>query len=188
MQIQTPETVPARVNVALGRTTFSAVLEVDRAPASCRALLQLLPYRGTVLHARWSGEAVWSPLRAVWPTDFTLPGESATNTPRPGQLLLYAGKHSEPEILVAYGETRFGANSGPLAGNPVLTIVDRLDELAHVGRSILEFGAGTFHIDSPAVRDSLRVPPPMISRGSGSTPRVHLFLNKQWRSARSVAC
>jgi hypothetical protein len=109
--------------------------------------MRFLPYRSTALHARWSGEAVWSPLRAVWPTDLTLPGESATSTPRPGQLLLYAGEHSEPEILVAYGETRFGANSGPLVGNPVLTIVDRLDELAHVGRSILESGANTFRIE-----------------------------------------
>jgi hypothetical protein len=109
--------------------------------------MRLLPYRGTALHARWSGEAVWSPLRAVWPTDLTLPGESASSTPRPGQLLLYAGEHSEPEILIAYGETRFGANSGPLVGNPILTIVDRLDELAHVGRSILESGAKTFRIE-----------------------------------------
>ena len=61
--------------------------------------------------------------------------------------MLYAGEHSEPEILVAYGETRFGANSGPLAGNPVLTIYERLDELAYVGRSILESGANTLRIE-----------------------------------------
>lgn len=147
MEIQATETVTQRANVSFGRVTFSAVFEVDRAPASCRALMRLLPYHGTVLHARWSGEAVWSPLRAAWPSGLTLAGENATGAPRPGQLLLYAGEHSEPEILVAYGETRFGANSGPLAGNPVLTIYERLDELAYVGRSILESGANTLRIE-----------------------------------------
>jgi Protein of unknown function (DUF3830) len=147
MEIQASETLPQRANVSLGRITFPAVFEVDRAPESCRALMRLLPYHGTVLHARWSGEAVWSPLRAAWPSGLTLRGENATGTPRPGQLLLYAGEHSEPEILVAYGETRFGATSGPLVGNPVLTIVDRLDELAHIGRSILERGADTLRVE-----------------------------------------
>ncbi len=52
----------------------------------------------------------------------------------------------EPEILLPYGDTRFGANSGELLGNPVLTIVDRLAELAHAGRAILETGARSFSI------------------------------------------
>jgi hypothetical protein len=136
MSTESTDNISAYATVSLGRTIFSAALELGRAPASCRALMRLLPYRGTALHARWSGEAVLSPLRAAWPTDVTLPAESVTSTPSPGQLLLYAGEDSEPEILVAYGETRFGANCGPLVGNPVLTIVDGLDELALAGRSI----------------------------------------------------
>lgn len=143
--------MPVSVSVSLGRAVFSAFLEVNRAPTSCGALMQLFPYTGTALHARWSGEAVWSPLQAAWPTELKLPEESATGNPRPGQLLLYTGVHSEPEIFLAYGETRFGANSGPLRGNPVLSIVDRLDELARVGRSILQTGASTLCIHiSPA--------------------------------------
>jgi len=108
--------------------------------------MQLLPYSGMVLHARWSGEAIWSPLQTSWPAESLLPEEDAVAEPRPGQLLLYAGPHSEPEILIAYGETRFASRFGGLRGNPVLTIVERLDELAHVGRSILENGASTLHI------------------------------------------
>ena len=133
--------------VSLGPTRFRARVESAQALASCRALIGLLPYCGTVLHARWSGEAVWSPLGAAWPGNATLPQENATGQPRPGQLLLYAGHQSEPEILLAYGETRFAGNSGPLLGNPVLTILERLDELARVGRSILESGASTLRIE-----------------------------------------
>jgi hypothetical protein len=115
-------------------------------------LLGLLPYRGTVLHARWSGEALWSPLGASWPAEALLPPERATGEPRPGQLLLYAGRHSEPEILIPYGETRFACKAGALLGNPVLSIVERLDELAAIGRSILESGAATLRIE-PATLD-----------------------------------
>jgi Protein of unknown function (DUF3830) len=147
MSTESTDNISACANVSLGPTIFSAALELGRAPASCRALMRLLPYRGTVLHARWSGEAVWSPLRAAWPTDLTLPSESATSTPSPGQLLLYAAGDSEPEILVAYGETRFGANCGLLVGNPVLTILDGLDELALAGRSILKNGASVLCIE-----------------------------------------
>ena len=136
-----------KATVSIGHATFSARVESDLAPASCRALAQLLPYRATVLHARWSGEAVWSPLRDAWPFGSTLLRESATGEPRPGQLLLYAGTDSEPEILIAYGQTRFASGFGPLLGNPVLTIDDRLDELARAGRSILENGAGTLRIE-----------------------------------------
>lgn len=146
MTTRTPDTVSVPMSVSLGRMAFAAILEVNQAPASCRVLSRLLPYHGTAVHARWSGEAVWSPLKGTWPMELTLPEESATGDPRPGQILLYAGVHSEPEILLPYGETRFGAKSGPLRGNPVLTIVDRLDELAHVGRSILQTGASTLSI------------------------------------------
>jgi hypothetical protein len=134
-------------SVAIGTSIFPAKLESEPASATGRALMQLLPYSGTVLHVRWSGEAVWSPLRAAWPVAARLPEENAIAQPRPGQLLLYAGTQSEPEILLAYGETRFACVAGPLRGNPILTIVDRLDELAQVGRSLLEHGAATLRIE-----------------------------------------
>ncbi|HEX7914269.1 DUF3830 family protein [Rudaea sp.] len=133
--------------VSIGTSTFRASIASPRASASWDALARLLPYAGTVLHARWSGEAIWSPLRTIWPAASLLPRENAVGEPRPGQILLYAGQDSEPELLLAYGQTRFASGFGPLLGNPVLTIVDRLDELASVGRSILENGAGTLRIE-----------------------------------------
>lgn len=142
-----PEANATHATVSIGASTFPARFDADPACASYQALLRLLPYRGTVLHARWSGEAIWSPLRAAWPPPSRLHEENAISDPRPGQILLYAGPHSEPEILVAYGETRFAARSGALLGNPILTIVDRLDELARVGHAILENGASVLRIE-----------------------------------------
>jgi len=136
-----------QASVMIGAARFRARLETRAAPESCRALLALLPYEGTVLHARWSGEAAWSPLGARWPARAMLPEEQATAEPQPGQLLLYAGPRSEPELLIPYGVTRFACRAGALRGNPVLTVLERLDELAHAGRSLLESGAAGLRIE-----------------------------------------
>jgi hypothetical protein len=137
----------ASATVTIGPMVFSAHIETSIAPESCRALMRLLPYSGRVTHARWSGEAMWSPLRNVWSSAPVLPDEESTDRPLPGQLLLYAGERSEPEILVPYGATRFGCVRGALAGNRILTIVDGLDELARVGLQSLETGAMPLRIE-----------------------------------------
>ena len=49
--------------------------------------------------------------------------------PSPGQMLLFGGNLSEPELLIPYGPSRFASKAGLLAGNPVLTIEDRLTRL-----------------------------------------------------------
>ncbi|HEX6833839.1 MAG TPA: DUF3830 family protein, partial [Rudaea sp.] len=134
-----------------------ARIETDLAPLSCRALLDLLPYAGPVVHARWSGEALWSPLGARWRAGSVLQSENATSEPRPGQILLYAGSDSEPELLIPYGETRFACKAGTLRGNPVLTLIDRLDALARAGRAILQSGAATLRVELDNTSgDSLR--------------------------------
>ena len=74
-------------------------------------------------------------------------GQRHSHAPRPGQILLYAGDLSEPELLVPYGVARFACVDGALAGNPVLTIGDRLERLAELGREILWGGAKDLRIE-----------------------------------------
>ena len=136
------------MQVTIGREIFSASLRRDLAPQSCRCLERLLPLCGELIHARWSGEACWSPLAAVWPEGLLLPRENATARPEPGELLLFAGGTSEPELLLAYGAVRFASGAGPLEGNPVLTINDRMDRLAELGREILRHGVADLRIDA----------------------------------------
>jgi Protein of unknown function (DUF3830) len=86
------------------------------APRSCARLEGLMPYQGQLVHARWSGESCWSPMAAVWPSGPPLPPENATAYPSPGQVLLFGGALSEPELLVPYGSSCFASKAGPLAG------------------------------------------------------------------------
>ena len=89
-------------------------LETEKAPLTCAAFLELLPFRENLLHVRWSGESTWVPLGGL---HMPLPPENATTYPLPGEILLYPGGLSETEILIPYGRTQFGSKAGLLAGN-----------------------------------------------------------------------
>ncbi|MBI3677167.1 MAG: DUF3830 family protein [Proteobacteria bacterium] len=138
--------------MTIGAETFPARLQYDLAPNSCALLETLMPYRGKLIHARWSGEACWSPLVATWLPGLLLPPENATSDPVPGQMLLFGGDLGEPELLIPYGPCRFASNAGPLAGNPVLVIEDRLARLVALGREILWRGAADLRIEHLAGR------------------------------------
>lgn len=129
------------LRLSIGREIFAAQLRRDLAPVSCAHLERLLPYYGKIIHARWSGEALWSPLAPVWPAGRVVPPENSTSSPAPGQILLFAGETSESELLFAYGVVRFACSAGPIAGNPVLTIEDRRAALAELGHDVLWCGA-----------------------------------------------
>ena len=132
----------------IGSERFTARLRRDLAPRSCQWLMELLPYSGKLIHARWSGEALWAPLASVVPPDLVLPREHATTVPSPGQLLLYAGERSVPELYVPYGSNRFACKDGALEGNPVLSITDGLQRLAELGSEALWKGALDLRIEA----------------------------------------
>ena len=126
------------IRIAIGPERLVARLEQAAAPRSCAAFLALLPLRRTLIHGRWSGEAGWAPLGEI---GLQLPPENALHRPEPGQLLLYAGEISEPEILVPYGLAAFGCKDGPLEGNHILTVTEGADALPRIGRALLWEGA-----------------------------------------------
>lgn len=133
--------------VRIGGERFPARLRRDLAPHSCDCIMGLLPYAGKVIHARWSGEAVWAPLEPTVPSNLLLPPENPRDRPAPGEILFYAGGQSEPELLIVYGASRFACKAGTLQGNPVLTIEDGLGRLAEIGREVLWGGAKKLSIE-----------------------------------------
>jgi hypothetical protein len=126
------------VRITAGSLEFTGRLESERAPKTCAAFLAHLPFRGTLIQARWSGEAAWVPLGDF---DFGVGVENPTGEPAPGQLLLYPAAVSETEILVPYGECRFASKFGPLSGNHFITITEGAEQLAKLGELVLRHGA-----------------------------------------------
>jgi hypothetical protein len=126
------------ISITIGSESFSGLLEETRAPRTCEAFLALLPLRRRIIHARWSGEAMWVPLGDG---AYTRAAENQTSHPSRGEILWYPGGISEPEILVPYGSAIFSSKVGLLPGNHFLTITDGLDRLREVGEQVLWTGA-----------------------------------------------
>ena len=124
--------------IDVGSLRFHARLETADAPATCAAVVKLLPLAGKLLQARWSGEAAWMPLAGL---RVGVGYEHHTSHPAPGELLLYPGGLSEVEILIPYGATLFAARVGQLAGNHFATIMEDRDQLAELGRLVVWEGA-----------------------------------------------
>ena len=131
------------IRIRVGNLVFRAKLERERAPATVAALLRLLPLSGSLLQARWSGEAAWMPLGTL---EVGVGAENETQHPAPGQILLYPNGISQTEILIPYGATVFGSKAGPLSGNHVMTIVEGGEQLSELGRRVLWEGAQPIHL------------------------------------------
>jgi hypothetical protein len=125
------------IALEIGERRFSGQLEMAAAPKSVAWLSAQLPIKGMALHARWSGEAAWMPLEH----QVALEEENAVTHPHPGQILLYAGPKSVPELLIPYGFCVFASRAGSLAGNHVITLEDDFSGLSSLGQALLYKGA-----------------------------------------------
>ena len=127
-----------RLKITVGPFVFIARLLLAEAPLTCAAFLARLPFKTRIVHVRWSGEAVWSPLGDY---DFGVGPENATSHPSRGDILLYPAQLSESEFLIAYGACRFASKVGQLAGNHFLTITEGRENLTALGKLTLWSGA-----------------------------------------------
>jgi hypothetical protein len=126
------------IRIKAGTFTFSARLELEKAPKTCAKFQTLLPYRQRIIHVRWSGEGCWIPLGDL---NLGLSYENHTSYPAPGEIIVYPGGISETEILLAYGSVHFASKVGQLAGNHFLTITEGRENLRPLGEQVLWQGA-----------------------------------------------
>jgi Protein of unknown function (DUF3830) len=131
------------LRITAGPYTFKARLEEQGAPKTCAAMRKLLPFRGKLVHCRWSGESTWVPMGSQ---RLGVDLENHTSHPAPGEMLVYPGGISEMEILFPYGATLFSSKVGQLAGNHFATVVEGAEHLTAVGRLTLWEGAQDFSI------------------------------------------
>jgi hypothetical protein len=125
------------IRIQAGRFALSGHT-VDAAPQSVAWFLDRLPWSGSLIHVRWSGEAVWMPIGA---DRIELGYENHTAHPSIGDVLLHPGGFSEAELLIAYGGCSFASRMGPLAGNHFLTLDAPRETLAALGHAVLWEGA-----------------------------------------------
>ena len=134
-----------RLKMTIGGTSFVAELLEDKAPETCRAILEALPIEGRVIQARWSGEAAWLPMDEF---GIEVPFENNTSHPSRGDLLYYSGGVSEKEMLIPYGSAFFSSKVGQLQGNHFATVVEGAERLGEMGRKVLWEGAQEIRIET----------------------------------------
>ena len=127
-----------KLKITAGGFVFDAVFEEKDAPETCAAFRKRLPFKSKIIHVRWSGEGLWSPLGNE---QFGVGYENATSYPAPGQIILYPGGVSETEILIAYGGVCFASKAGQLAGNHFITMTSGHENLRPLGVKVLWEGA-----------------------------------------------
>lgn len=133
-----------RIRITAGPHTFIARWEESLAPRTCEAMRAILPLHDKLIHARWSGEAMWIPMGE---RRLGVGFEDATSHPAPGEIVFYPGGVSETEILVPYGPVRFASKAGQLAGNHFATIVEGAELLRDLGKLTLWSGAQDISIE-----------------------------------------
>jgi hypothetical protein len=132
------------ITLRIGGQSFHARLLEVEAPRTCERLLASLPIEGRVIHARWSGEAIWFPMKEF---GIDAPAENQTSHPSRGDLLYYPGGISEKELLIPYGSTFFSSKVGQLQGNHFASIKEGLTMLQEVGHRVLWEGAQPLRIE-----------------------------------------
>jgi hypothetical protein len=133
----------SRIVMTAGPYEFAGTLELKAAPVAVAWLIGQLPLRGTVQQAAWSGDAGWVPLGE----GLRLEPENATTHPSPGQILLYAGSKSQAELLIPYGTCAFACKAGSLAGSPVITLDNPLEQLRALGELLIAKGMQPLKLD-----------------------------------------
>jgi hypothetical protein len=133
----------SRILLTAGPCKITGTLEFNIAPIAVAWLVKQFPLTGTVQHASWSGQAAWLPLGDTPP----LPPENATAHPPPGQILLYAGGLSQPELLIPYGPCSFASKAGSLAGSPVIALDEPLEPLRALGSLLIAKGVQALKLD-----------------------------------------
>jgi Protein of unknown function (DUF3830) len=136
----------AQISIKIENEKFTANLHQEKAPNTIKALERVFPYSSKVIHARFSGEAIWVPLPGDFPVNVQLEGQ--TSYPSKGELLYYPGFVSEKEILIPYGAAQFSSKVGLLPGNHFASILSAdLPRLAQMGNKVLWEGAKTILIE-----------------------------------------
>lgn len=116
------------IDIDLNGVVVRARLNEDRAPETCKAVWDALPFEGTAVHAQVSGQ-MFRMLEEV-PVEEGLEVESPEYFQHPGELVFYPGIR---EIAFCAGEAMFAATEQPFKLTPLADIEEDSSEFLKLG-------------------------------------------------------
>ncbi|TWH58120.1 uncharacterized protein DUF3830 [Desulfitobacterium sp. LBE] len=126
-----------RIKITSGEFSFVGRLEEEKSPKTCEWFLNLLPYKETMIHVSWSGNASFIRLKNL---GHGVPFEKATCRPSKGEVMMYPGNipHLQMggEIWIPWGGCVLSCPNGNLAANHFMTIIEGNEKLTEFGQTI----------------------------------------------------
>ncbi|MEY8338851.1 DUF3830 family protein [Lachnospiraceae bacterium 62-35] len=136
------------VKMTSGRFTFTARLEEEKSPETCKWLLKQLPWDVGMIQVIWSGKACFMPLGDM---AFGLPDEHMTRIPSKGEIIVYPGNvphlQWDGEFFMSCGPCSIATQMGHLYGNLVLTIVEGIEDLEEFSNEVQYKGEQIVHLE-----------------------------------------
>jgi hypothetical protein len=135
-----------RIEIELDGVVVTARLLEERAPKTCDLMWQALPYEDRVTHAKWSGAMFHTNTPIDLPAGdggYPFGMEAPCAFQAPGEVVYF---RPAKEFAVAYGESQFSWQTGPLFVTPVAMIEGDLAEFAKKGDELVWKGAKRFVI------------------------------------------
>ena len=134
------------IEIELEGVVATARLLDERAPETCGLMWKALPYEDRVTHAKWSGAMFHTNTPIDLPVGdgsypFGMEGRCAFQAP--GEVVYF---RPAKELAVAYGESQFSWQTGPLFVTPVAMIEHGLPEFAKKAEELIWKGAKRFVI------------------------------------------
>lgn len=134
------------IEIELDGVVVTARLLEEKSPKTCELMWAALPYEDRVTHAKWSGSMFHTntPIDlAVGDGSYPFGMESPTAFQSIGEVVYF---RPAKEFAVAYGESQFSWQTGPLFVTPVAMIEDDLTEFAKKAEELVWKGAKRFVI------------------------------------------
>jgi hypothetical protein len=124
-----------KLEIKIDESVFSATVLEERAPKTCKAVLDLLPLKGDVFHATWSGDMLFFKNPEI---PAKLEPENQTVYPSRGDVGINS---TLKEIQIIYGQAQLRARFGPAPDSLFARITENLNELEKIGKRIHREGA-----------------------------------------------
>lgn len=136
-----------RIEIELDGVVVTARLLEDKAPKTCDQMWAALPYEDPgVTHAKWSGSMFHTnkPIELpVWDGHYPFGIEGRCAFQSPGEVVYFP---PAKEFAVAYGDSQFSWQTGPLFVTSMAMIEDDLTEFAKKAEELIWKGAKRFVI------------------------------------------
>ena len=134
-----------KLEIRIDKSVFLATILEEKAPKTCKSVLGLLPLKGELFHATWSGDMLFFKCREI---SVKLEPENQTIYPSLGDVGLNS---TLKEFHFIYGQAELRARFGPAPDNVFARITENLKDLAETGRRIHREGAKRITVRMPVL-------------------------------------